>query len=134
MARRDRIPNGVGMVGAPPLLQLSDGEVTDELISILTLFQQSIVRKLNGRLSWGNGDHATQSGNIDGQWVEVVTPSVANTEFVVPHGLGRVPSGYLVMRRSQVAELYDSNIGGWNDRNIYLKCDTGDATIRFVLV
>lgn len=126
------------MVGEPPPLQLevgADGEkrVTASLVSLMNLFQQSIIRKLNGRLRFGNGDHATQSGNIDGQWIEVVTPS-ADVEFAVDHGLERLPAGYIVARANKACNVYDSNVGGWNDRTIYLKCDTGTVTLRIVII
>ena len=138
MATRKRIFNGVGMLGAPPLLQLErdpDGteRVSSALISQLNLFQQNIISKINGLLRFGTGDHATQAGNIDGQWIEVVTPS-ANLQFRVDHGLSRLPAGYWVLRRDKACIVYDSTVGGWNDRHIYLKCDTDTATLRLLIV
>lgn len=138
MATRKVIKNGVGQLGEPPLLSLErtpggEERVSAALISLLNLFQQTIIRKINGAISWGNGDHATQTGNIQGQWIEVVTPS-ADVEFVVDHGLGRVPAGVVKMRANKACQIYDSNIGGWNDRKIYLKCDVDTATIRVALV
>lgn len=127
------------MVGSPPLLQLEKGPggvetVSAALISLLNLFQQEIVRKINGAITFGNGDHATQTGNIKGQWIELITPSTPGQEFSVPHDAGKVPAGVMKLRSDKAAHVYDSNIGGWTDTIIYLKCDVSSVTIRIALI
>jgi hypothetical protein len=48
----------------------------------------------------------------------------------VPHGLGRKPIGYDVVRRDAAAIVYDSSGGSWGEDVIYLKCDTASVTIK----
>lgn len=138
MAVRARLQNGVGMMGEFPKLQHEHTPEGEEKISArtmdaLNLFLQTLVRKINGLLSFGNGEHASQSGNLDGQWIRLTTPSAANTEFSVPHGLGRTPVDYWQGGGDKAYRLYDSNKGGWNETTVYLKCDVASAQVRFVL-
>lgn len=132
--QRKRIGNGVGMIGSPPRLVLgSKGEITVELVQLLNSFLQDIVGKLNGFLSEGTGEHATQSGNQDGQWIEGITPSVADTEFRVPHGLNRRPIGFDVRHIDKGGVIYSSSSGSWNSEVLFLKCTTVTTTYRILI-
>jgi hypothetical protein len=134
MAENKRIRAGSGMIADPPRVRLGDkGELTAFLLSQLNDTLRDVVNSLNGRLSLGDGVQSSWAGNLDGQWIELVTPGVADSEFAVPHGLGKVPSGYLVVRKDQAAHLYDSNVGGWSEDTIYLKCDVVSVTFSIIV-
>ena len=129
--QRPIIRNGVGMIGQPPELTLdAEGRVSASLIQQLNGFLQSVIRKINGNLSYGNGDHATQGGNLFQQWHEVTFSATPDTEERIPHGLGKLPTGYEVCRRDRACVLYDSSIGSWNTEVMYLKCDVASATVK----
>lgn len=49
-------------------------------------------RYLLGNLTLGAPEHAKRSKNFQWYWFEATTSSVANQEFSVSHGLGRVPT------------------------------------------
>lgn len=89
---------------------------------------RELAEKLNGGLSLGAGKHLQRTGNIDGQWLWVKFPSVANTEYQIRHGLGRVPFGYIPARKDFAASIYDSSVGSWTNNVMYLKCDVKSIT------
>lgn len=94
-----------------------------------------VVDLLAGRLSLGSAVHGTHSGRIDGQWLETVTPAVADTTFPVPHDLGRVPVAYFVGGVSAACSLYEATDRVWNDTNqVWFRCDTASVTVRILLV
>ena len=58
-----------------------------------------IFQGINGGIDFGVSTQTSLSpganqytGNINGQWANVTAAGVANTEFAVPHSLGRIPS------------------------------------------
>lgn len=135
MPRKSRIYNGFGMVGSPPDFQVDqEGNLAASLVSQLNVQSQGLVRKLNGHLSFGNGQPSSNAGNFDAVWIDFLTPSVADTQFAVYHPLGRLPAGVGVWRQDAAAILYDLNIGGWNVEKIYFGCDVGSITFRILLV
>lgn len=66
-----------------------------------------LVKKINGRISFGNGKHRNLSGNIDGVWHTMFLPA-ENIDYQFKHELGRVPVGMILMN-----------------------CDTDAITVRF---
>lgn len=132
MAERKRIENGVGMIPQPAVPDLKKENATT-VIGYVVGILNGIVRAINGRLTLGNGNQSTQSGNIDGQWITYVFPSTANTEVEIPHGLGRVPVGLFEAERDRACTLYSSNRSGWGKTVIYLKCSVASAVVKFLL-
>lgn len=94
---------------------------------------QALLSRVNGRLSLGSTTDAARSGNLDAQYRVVVTPSVANTEFLVDHGLGRVPVGYIVVDRDAAAHVYSSLRTTWTSTVLKLKCSGTSVTIRIMV-
>lgn len=131
MAENKRVFNGYGMIALPtPLRTDADGSIPDGELITLNQYLESLARKMNGKVSLGNGDDRSQSGNLDGQWITLVTPSGANTEFEVWHGLGRVAIGYLIGRKTAACDVYDSSIGSWTDSLMLLKATGSSVTIN----
>jgi hypothetical protein len=101
----------------------------------------NIYQAVNGGIDFGVSTQVNippggnqYTGNINGQWANVTAPVAPNTEFAVPHKLGRIPSFYLyICDRS--ANLYQlPNTGtAWTATNIYLKCDTASAVLRIFI-
>jgi len=80
----------------------------------LGLFLQALLRAwnrlaviINGRISFGDG---TDPDNIDGAWVSVTTPGVANTDFTVTHNLNRIPVGYIIMSKNAACDIYTGSV------------------------
>ena len=90
-----------------------------------------ISRVLNGSVEFGNPTLGLK--NIQGYWLSVVTPGVADTEFIVTHNLGYIPTGIIVFRVDKAAIIYASQVNLWNATQIRLKCNVATvALIGFV--
>lgn len=131
MAQRDIIPDGEGALGdIPPITISEDGKLSETMVNTLSNALRGIIKAINGRLSMGNGLTGHRTGNLDGQWIDVLTPAVANTEFVVPHGLKRVPVAAVPLKKDRAVDIYDSSAGSWSDSLIYLKASVASATVK----
>lgn len=66
--------------------------------------------------------------NFDGKILNM-TFSSANTDTSAAHGLGRVPQGYLVLKRSASMIVYDGSTS-WSSSSIFLKSSaTGTISV-----
>lgn len=134
MAVSSRVPNGVGMVGDLPEISSADGKLTSSQLSSITSAIRGLISAVNGRLSFGDGSHSSQSGNIDGHTKEV-TFTNANTDYEVPHGLGRVPIGIVVLDvNTDGAVVRGGARGSWNSQRMFVRCNQAGATALFVVV
>ena len=117
-----------GKISEPgPIRVEKDGKIGVQAINQLNSYMGAVVRKMNRGLSRGTGEQGTLTGNLFGQYIEFTTPSVADTEFEVPHGLGQVPIGFDTVLTNKAANLYSSSYGSWSDSLIYLKCNVGST-------
>lgn len=94
----------------------------------------NVVLVLQGRVRFGPNNNIINKGeNILGQFVTYTTNSSPNTEDAVPHNLGSVPVGYIVVRQNKSASLYDSG-KTWTSSNLYLKCSTASTLVTIFLI
>lgn len=63
--------------------------------------------------------------------VTVTTPGTPDTEFSVAHGLGVVPTGFLVIDKDKAGDTYRGTTA-WTAEQIYLKNDV--ATVALTLL
>jgi hypothetical protein len=128
MALNEIVYSGEGVISEPGPIRLNkDGTVGVEALNHLNALMAAIIQKMNRGLSRGNGQNATLTGNLFGQYLEFVTPSVADVEFQVPHGLDYTPVGYNLLNIDSKGYLYSSSIGSWGPEKIYLKSSVGGA-------
>lgn len=134
MAKRGLLKTGAGMIPIPPKIQFGlEGKLEQKAIASMNAFNSMIVRKLNGRLSLGDGSQSSLTGNTFGQYVEFVTPGVANTQFQIDHGLRKDVITRWIARQNKAAHLYDVNLSGWGSKSVYFKCDTASALFKVAL-
>lgn len=83
----------------------------------------------------------TYTGNVNGQWVNVTAPGVANTEFAVTHSLvdgqgnPKIPSFYWFISDRSCNLFQLPNTGtAWTKTQVFLKCDTASAILRVFLL
>lgn len=93
---------------------------------------------VNGGLDLGTSTQTTPqtyTGNISGQWANVTAPATPNTQFAIPHTLGRIPSFYWWNsdRACRVFQLPNTGTA-WTLNNIYLACDTASAVLRIFML
>lgn len=89
---------------------------------------------INGGLDFGSSsqtDPTQYTGNMDGQWANVTAPGTPDTEFAIPHTLGRTPSFYFY-NSDRAASLYQLPATGtaWTNTNIYVKCSVASAVLN----
>lgn len=116
---------------APDLRPDKDGKLPAVTLSTLRTFLTTLATRLNGLLSFGQAGNGSWAGNVDGQFLRV-TPQEANVRFPVPHGLERVPVGYIITRRNSASVLYDNGGGDWTDTTLYLY--STDAGIEMTIL
>jgi hypothetical protein len=128
---RQRQPPLASLLGRFPPIDISgDGRVTKATVAAINDGFSRIISKINGAISLGDGVNGSWMGNVDGNWLEILTPSVADTEFIVLHDLGRVPTGWLgPVRKDKFVDIHDSRPGSWTESVMYLKASVGSATI-----
>jgi hypothetical protein len=103
--------------------------------------QRNTARILAGNISFGQ-NNTDPAKNVFGWHAQnVVTPSTANTEFAVPHGLTFSAGGpavpykpvrFRVTNINANATVYASSTA-WTTSNIYLKCSAASVTISLFI-
>lgn len=117
-----------GLISPPAKIRLGkDGQITVESIVSLNQAIENLTKHINGGLSVGTAEEGTIVGNFNNQWLVFVSPSVADTEFELPHGLGRTPIGFTTWFVDKAAVVYVSRYGSWNKSRIFLKVNQGSV-------
>lgn len=132
MPRNPRIDPPNTFLAVPPDLDPGEGISVEQSVVEISSQIQDVIRKLNGQLRIGTNVNSERSGNLDGQTLTIVFPS-ADTEVGHPHGLERVPEGFIVTNRDRACSVYQSDGGTWSDEMIYLKCDTASAQVQLIV-
>ena len=97
-------------------------QVTPQLLpKFVDLFFQDVISVVNGGLDF--------STNFNCKLISVVF-SAANTNVVTPHGLGRTPTGYIIMNASAATSVYNGT--GTNTTQIGLKASS-PATVGLIV-
>lgn len=134
MAKSKRIFTGTGMLPDLPPVVPNGGKLDDSQVAYITDAIRNAIRAINGRIGFGDGSHSSQSGNIDGHTKEV-TFANANTDYEVPHGLGRVPIGIIVLDvNADGAVVRGGSRGSWSPDRIFVRCNVAGTTALFVVV
>lgn len=135
MAVSERINTGIGMLpDMPPVAIPSDGKLSGTQVAYIFDSLRGLLRAVNGRLTFGDGRHSSQSGNIDGQIKEVVFTQ-ADFDYEVPHGLGRTPIGIITLdTNADDAVLRGGSRGSWSATRIFVRCNVAGTTGLFVIV
>ena len=59
--------------------------------------------------------------------------AVADTEFELEHNLGRVPAGFIIIKKDKAGTIYDSGTA-WTKNSVFLKCDKSSMTFILVFI
>lgn len=127
------VRKGIGLVSPPAGSPVHEGRV-DERVLALEALTQALVRAVNGQLSLGDGTLFSLSGNVFGQWVVWVFPSVADTEVTIPHGLGRVPVGFIVANKDRYCDVKRGPTVTWTSTVFSVSCNTASANVLLLVV
>jgi hypothetical protein len=108
-------------------------KATDALISAIIGTQKTIVEKVNRQISLGTGRDFERLGNVDAQVRIITAPAVAETEFEIRHGLGRLPCFFFVLYKSGYCDVKASRSESWTTEVIYLKCNTASVALTIAV-
>jgi hypothetical protein len=133
MAIRTRLEDGSGGIGDTPDIRLVEGKMTEQVALTVSGKLREVLRRINEGWSLGSGLSPYKAGNLDAQYIDVLVPGVADTEFIVPHGLQRKPVAFAVVRKDRAVDVYDSSAGSWTDTLVYLKADVANATVKLLI-
>ena len=126
-------PIGVSIPDMPPVT-LSEGKLTERQAAYITDAIRALIRQFNGFISFGDGSNSSWSGNIDGHTREFYF-AAANTDYEVPHSLGRPPIGIIVLDVNVDGAVVRGNQrGDWNETRLFLRCSQAGTTALFVMV
>lgn len=100
----------------------------DPYTNKLSVALQSFSRKLSDILNKG----LRFEDNCDVAFVDFTTNEGIGEEDILPHGLGRIPRGYIVIKRDQVVEVYDGTTD-WDTSYIYVKSDVAGAVVSVLI-
>jgi hypothetical protein len=135
MARRLRLPCSRSQVPQPLTIETDkEGRLTTQSVEAINTTLRALATAINGNLSLGDGTQSEHTGNLDGQTIRVKTPVTIGEEFAVPHGMGRVPIGRIVLGQDSFGSLYDSNRAGWGVDQVFFKCNQSAVTFLLALV
>jgi len=107
-------------------------EPLGSFVKLLRKLWEQMARIVNGGLAFGDGINGIQD-NIDGMWINVATPGAANTNFTVTHNLGRIPTGYIVMRKDATCDIYDGSVAA-TVTQLTLKSTATGVNVRLFIV
>jgi hypothetical protein len=134
MAISKRLFNGVGMLPDIGQIVSPDGKLTSVQVTTIVDALRNLLRAVNGKLTFGDGSNSSQSGNIDGHTKEVTFVS-ANVDYEVPHALGRVPIGIILLdSNADGAVVRGGSQGSWGTERMFVRCNVAGTTARFVIV
>lgn len=106
-----------------PTLDFSNLSGVSLIQKYLSQFSSNVLSLVNGRLTFGDN-------LLSKTVISNFTLSATNT--TINHGLGVVPTGYLVARISAAAKIYDGNPLTAGPTFINLRCDTAGVTSTLV--
>lgn len=116
-----KITNSLGLVTKQDIPSLK---------RVLQTSWQQATGVVNGNLSFGDG---VDSDNINGKWVNFITPTTPDTDFFIIHNLGRLPVGYQIHMKSVAADLYNGSQPA-TDTRICLRSNIGNVEMRVFIL
>lgn len=102
----------------------------DSFVQMLKNVYQNLVGVVNGQIGFGDG---TNLDNINGSWINVVTPVAPNTDFTVNHNLQRIPSGYWIMQKDRAVDVYTGGVPSTSTQ-LTLRATVASAVIRLFII
>ncbi len=95
-----------------------------DLITVLGEWSLNLKGILDGGISFDD--------NLDISRFSVVSHGTPGTEFSVAHGLGKVPSGYVIYGQTGAGSVYDGTTAN-TATTLYLRSDVAAITFRIMV-
>lgn len=111
-------------IGQSTVLPAPRNPWESDLLNMLREFIESVTRILNRGIRFAD--------NVDCAEVEYTSNATPGTEDTIPHGLGRVPQGFLIYDRDADSnDPYRST--AYDATNIYVKCGTASVAFKLII-
>lgn len=95
----------------------------EDLLKILLDKDLNLSSMLNNGLNFDE--------NFDGKVVSYTSNAVAGTQDTVAHGMGRVPTNFIVIFNDKAGTVHAS--AAFDATNVYFTCSAASATLRILL-
>lgn len=69
---------------------------------------------------------------LNGETVSFTTPAAPNTDFSVTHTLGRIPTGFFIVRQGAAVQIYDGSVP-WTKTTVSLKATVASVPVTVYL-
>jgi len=122
-----------------PTLALTKDASKDPMWLRLRQIYEQLAIAFNGRVSLGqttqqSSGTSVPADNMDAASVLATVNVAANTDFVLTHNLGRLPSGYVVVGASAAYGCVYNGVTAWTTTQIYLRFTSAyNAGIKFLI-
>ena len=70
--------------------------------------------------------------NFDSVSVTFTSSATPDNENTIPHGLGKIPIGWLVYSKDKAGDVYDGTTA-WTTTNLFLKVDIASVTVKIII-
>jgi hypothetical protein len=71
--------------------------------------------------------------NIQAKVIEIPDTGPVNTEFIVTHSMGKIPTVY-IYNMDRAGTVYDSQRSTWTNKILKLKCTAANAVVVLVVL
>lgn len=101
--------------------KIVDGSITETKLAIDSVTNEKIVNKTIDILA-----------KLDCELVTYTSDLIANTEDGVPHSLGRIPLGYIVVGLNKPAIVF-KGASAWSTTHIFLQCNQPSVAVSVIV-
>lgn len=111
-----------------PATVTQDSEVRPfdrDLVTVLTGWTQNLLAIVDGGISLED--------NIDAATASFTSSATPDEENIVPHGLGKVPTHFIVTSLDKAAIIYKGTTA-FTKTNIYLKSNVASTVVKVVVL
>lgn len=99
-------------------------EYEKDLERSLDKFTTSVGELLNNGLKFDD--------NFDAYIGNITTDATPGNDTAIAHGLKRVPSGYLIIKRDKAGIIYDG-AAAWTETNIYVRSNLATVAAKIIV-
>lgn len=125
-------------IGELPKIPVDRGQVREDQVELIRAKVNQLVAGVNRTASLLT---STAIKAISGEQRATPTSPRGRTQYTflasstpeeVAHGLGRVPDGYIIIRRYPLGTVADAALADWNTRTAWLQTDTPGLTVTIL--
>jgi len=93
-------------------------------------FTAELATVINGALGFGDG---VDADNVGGEWATIADTGIISADVVIPHSLGAVPAGFILMIPPASGFITRSPTA-WTSSNIYLRCSAPNQSLKIFIL